>query len=495
MKIKNYYTIDTGRYKYLITKTNHLNVMLISDELKDIIDLFDSGEDVNLLHFKPKNELKKLNLSLNKSNLEKAIQQFKYYKSYGFFNTSDSVEYASDLTEKDTIEIFSDLNDITFEVTDNCNLKCKYCAFGEFYTNYDKRKNKHLPFSYAKNTIDFIFDHFKKYNVCGKQKIINISFYGGEPLLKIDLIKQIISYIEQKNSPIRFEYSMTTNAVLLHNYIEFIVDKNFDLAISLDGGENHNSYRSLKNGDNSFKLVCKNIKLLKEKHPKYFNEKVNILSVLHDRSSLIESTEFCKTNFNKVPSFSQLSSERVVNERRKEFSKIFKQITNEFKDAHKCKQIDYKSLPGNPIKSAFRRLKFNSDYGISNLSDFFIKRNWHIPTDTCLPFQKSIYVTVNGKLLPCESIGHNYPLGFVNENEFHVNFNQLAKLYNSFLNKYAQQCSSCYFSDDCSVCVFELLHQNENGKCRYFADYKSYRKYLTEVLRDYEEISNSINNE
>lgn len=39
----------------------------------------------------------------------------------------------------------ANLRQITFEVTDACNLKCKYCGYGEFYDDYDRRSNKMMP--------------------------------------------------------------------------------------------------------------------------------------------------------------------------------------------------------------------------------------------------------------------------------------------------------------------------------------------------------------
>ena len=41
----------------------------------------------------------------------------------------------------------ANLRQITFEVTDACNLKCKYCGYGEFYDDYDRRSNKMMPFT------------------------------------------------------------------------------------------------------------------------------------------------------------------------------------------------------------------------------------------------------------------------------------------------------------------------------------------------------------
>lgn len=50
----------------------------------------------------------------------------------------------------------ANLRQITFEVTDACNLKCKYCGYGEFYDDYDRRSNKMMPFTMAKQVIDYL---------------------------------------------------------------------------------------------------------------------------------------------------------------------------------------------------------------------------------------------------------------------------------------------------------------------------------------------------
>ena len=53
------------------------------------------------------------------------------------------------------------LRQIVFEVTDSCNLKCKYCGYGEFYGSYDKREEQNLPFEKAKLLIDYLFSLWK----------------------------------------------------------------------------------------------------------------------------------------------------------------------------------------------------------------------------------------------------------------------------------------------------------------------------------------------
>jgi predicted nucleic-acid-binding Zn-ribbon protein len=59
----------------------------------------------------------------------------------------------------------ANLSQLVFEVTDACNLKCKYCGYGEFYNDYDSRGNKnfiHKTIYYTQYTIFFPFFLQKK---------------------------------------------------------------------------------------------------------------------------------------------------------------------------------------------------------------------------------------------------------------------------------------------------------------------------------------------
>jgi uncharacterized protein len=57
--------------------------------------------------------------------------------------SSDSITFA-----------LANLPQLTFEVTDACNLKCKYCGYGDFYDDYDDREDKILPTEKAIKVID-----------------------------------------------------------------------------------------------------------------------------------------------------------------------------------------------------------------------------------------------------------------------------------------------------------------------------------------------------
>lgn len=155
----------------------------------------------------------------------------------------------------------ANLNHLLIEITDKCNLSCKYCGYGDMYGNYDKRENKNNTFQNIKTLIDFLYKSWSSNDNLSFNNIRYIGFYGGEPLVNFSLIKETIDYLEALSelSELKFEYSMTTNGMLLHKYMEYIADKKIHLLISLDGNEYNDSYRVMKNGQPSFSQVISNV--------------------------------------------------------------------------------------------------------------------------------------------------------------------------------------------------------------------------------------------
>lgn len=216
------------------------------------------------------------------------------------------------LTESIVKQQLLRLDKIIFEVTDACNLQCKYCGYGKIYNNVDERLNKKMTLDKAIRLLTYFFELWQT-NDTSISRNIFISFYGGEPLLNMPFIKNIISFIENTHPQgLVFHYSMTTNAVLLDKYVDYLYNKNIRLLISLDGNKRNNSYRLDKMGNSVFDKIVKNATYLKHKYPKYFNNKVNFNTVLHDRNSVYEINEFIYKQFGKKPSISELNTVGVV---------------------------------------------------------------------------------------------------------------------------------------------------------------------------------------
>ena len=85
---------------------------------------------------------------------------------------------------------------------------------------------------------------------------------------------------------------MTTNATLIDRHISFLVKNDFHITISLDGSKQNQNYRVFHNGKNSFDKVFRNIKLIREKYPDFFEINVSFNSVLHNRNSVEEIHKF-----------------------------------------------------------------------------------------------------------------------------------------------------------------------------------------------------------
>ncbi len=142
---------------------------------------------------------------------------------------------------------------ITLCVTSDCQLRCTYC--------YERHKgNQYMTFDTAKKYIDMIVYGTKgmdKYISEDRHKFITLEFIGGEPLLAVDLIDQVIEYwidlLTDLDHPwlTRFRVSICSNGV---NYFDRRIqdflrkwDPILSLSITLDGNEElHNACRHYK---------------------------------------------------------------------------------------------------------------------------------------------------------------------------------------------------------------------------------------------------------
>ena len=159
------------------------------------------------------------------------------------------------------------------------------------YDGYDERISKKIDIHKAIHLLKFIFDHKPK----KKNDKLAISFYGGEPLLNMTFIEQIVELSKELNLAKQFdlEYTMTTNTTLLHKYMDFLVANNFRLLISLDGNEKCHSYRTFKkDNENSFQKVIENLDRLQKDYPDYFLKNISFNAVLHDRNTIKEIYEY-----------------------------------------------------------------------------------------------------------------------------------------------------------------------------------------------------------
>lgn len=460
---------------YLLDKKQELNI----DSLKNSVEKEEGCF------------LKEINYYYNK---------YLHYKEIGYFSTLAKKEFIQ-YNKNDIVESISNINNLVFEVTDACNLKCKYCAYGDLYNDYDERSNQMMSFETVKTILDYLKPYWSSKSNKSSQQIISIGFYGGEPLLNFDLIKEVVSFCNNLDLPTRkFQYTMTTNATLLDKYISFLVENNFHLTISLDGSEFNHSYRVYHNEKRSFEKVFYNIKMIQKDYPDYFQEFVSFNSVLHNRNTVEEIHNFIYDTFEKIPEIHSVNNSGIKKEKIKEFEELFVS----YKDS-----MDYQ-------KKDLVSKRFTSDPKIFNLGQFLL---WYgnnqyfnyesfmygndsckrTITGTCFPFSRKIYVTVNGKILPCERIDQKYGLGNVVRNAVNIDMDSIAEKYNSYYSKLYKQCKECYMINGCNQCIFQINNldvspvcysfRNENQVCNYI---KNYIDILEDSLMDFDVLLNNI---
>ncbi|WP_228256609.1 quinohemoprotein amine dehydrogenase maturation protein [Malaciobacter molluscorum] len=146
---------------------------------------------------------------------------------------------------------------LVLNVTSGCNLSCTYC-YKEDLTSLKNRGN--MTMQMAKDSIDLF------YNESPDLKNYSITFFGGEPLSNLTLIKQIIEYANDffGSKGVNIGYALTTNGTLLtKDIIEYFFKNRVDLTVSIDGPEVlHNKTRVFGNGKGTYKSVVKNLSTL-----------------------------------------------------------------------------------------------------------------------------------------------------------------------------------------------------------------------------------------
>ena len=387
------------------------------------------------------------------------------------------------LTADQIKSTLANLKQLTFEITDACNLKCKYCGYGEFYNDYDKREDKNLPFEKAVAIIDYLAELWGSEFNMSANKSVYIGFYGGEPLLNFKFIERVVDYIKQKKVLNRtFIFSMTTNAILLDKHMDFIVYNKFSLLISLDGNKEHHGYRVDKAGNNSFDRVMKNIHLLKQKFPKYFDENVNFNAVLHNKNSYEAIFHFIKDELGKIPNISELNNMGIREDMRNEFKKTYQNKQESLMQSEHYDQIQKEMFI---MSSSYQNVAtFLMKYSNNFFQDYnellYGNRTSMEPsTGTCSPFSKKMFITVNGKILPCERIGQQFFMGeILDNNEIWLDLEQIAVKHNAYLGKIRHQCMSCKIQRSCIQCVYNLQNLDGNPVCYGHTDPKEFEHYV-----------------
>ena len=138
-------------------------------------------------------------------------------------------------------------------LTSDCNLQCKYC-FGESLEDFDDDFGDDIDVDYnLPRNLNYNVKLLKKF--CGKDSDCVLTFYGGEPLLQADKLREIMNKVKPKH------FMIQTNGLLLDKIEPKYVNRFHTILVSIDGEETLTDYYR---GSGTFQKVIDNLKLIKK---------------------------------------------------------------------------------------------------------------------------------------------------------------------------------------------------------------------------------------
>ncbi len=139
---------------------------------------------------------------------------------------------------------------LCLHVAHTCNLTCAYCFASQGKYHGDQAL---MSFEVGKQALDFLIAH------SGSRRNLDVDFFGGEPLMNFDVVKQLVAYgrsLEKEHGKI-FRFTFTTNGTLLNDeIIDFLNREMNNVVLSLDGRkEVHDRYRIDRAGKGSWEQI------------------------------------------------------------------------------------------------------------------------------------------------------------------------------------------------------------------------------------------------
>ncbi len=147
---------------------------------------------------------------------------------------------------------------LCLHIAHDCNLSCRYCFAEE--GKYKGKERELMSLEVGKRSLDFLIEN------SGSRKNLEVDFFGGEPLMNWEVVKQLVLYGRQreKEAGKNFRFTLTTNGVLLSDEIlEFANREMSNVVCSIDGRKEVNdAMRPLRGGQGSYDIILPKFRLV-----------------------------------------------------------------------------------------------------------------------------------------------------------------------------------------------------------------------------------------
>ena len=179
-------------------------------------------------------------------DVQECIDDVVALRRAGKLFTPDNYEHlAYDFKARNTV-----IKALCLHVAHTCNLNCSYC-----FASQGKYQGERalMTFEVGKRAIDFLIEN------SGTRRNLEVDFFGGEPLMNWDVVKQLVEYgrsLEKSNNK-KFRFTLTTNGILLNDEIlEFVNKEMGNIVLSIDGRKEINDkMRPFRGGQGSYDII------------------------------------------------------------------------------------------------------------------------------------------------------------------------------------------------------------------------------------------------
>lgn len=369
---------------------------------------------------------------------------------------------------------------LTLNVTEQCNLRCRYCVFSGNYKFERTHSDARMSQTVAERGVDLYMQR------APNQTSPYIGFYGGEPLVAFDLIQHVVAHARSKYPDRQFRFGLTTNATLMKPAIaEFFAREKFNLAVSLDGPQAvHDAQRVFLAQAGTWQVVMEHLQYLHDYDPEYYRTNIGFICTIRDRTRFPEIHEFFATHplvRHHVLIVGTVSETDVDSASLRPLTPAEQAQADEFLAQLEHQYIEdvvnqpaavdpiAQALFGNSIVSVYRR-------GIESLTGM------RLPSGMCIPGATKMFVTTTGDLGTCEKIGIAFPLGDL---EHGLNEEACIKLAREHVALCRPDCEHCWAIRFCSACLVAARQGNSLSLDRQRESCTHIRQQLERALRIY----------
>ncbi|MBQ4573834.1 MAG: thioether cross-link-forming SCIFF peptide maturase [Clostridia bacterium] len=230
------------------------SVHVVDEVAYEIIALYETTEKAEILA--KMHELFADREDITDEDIEECYEQVKGLADNRQLFTPDTYAPKADTLKRKSGNIIKAL---CIHIAHTCNLNCSYCFASQGKYHGDRAM---MSFEVGKRALDFLIEN------SGSRTNLEVDFFGGEPLMNFDVVKQMVAYARsiEKEHGKNFRFTLTTNGMLIDDdVIDFANREMSNVVLSLDGRkEIHDRYRVDYAGNGSWEKIVPKFRKLVE---------------------------------------------------------------------------------------------------------------------------------------------------------------------------------------------------------------------------------------